>query len=364
MDSNCNVCGEKKEIISKELGVCLDCIRTKFHKARKIIEATHERCRVEHHLPAKPPKDKDGIPCDICINQCRIGRGKRGYCGVRKNEGGKLVDFGGATLNYYFEKLPTNCVADNICAGCTGAGYPKYANKSGPETGFKSLAVFYGACSFDCLFCQNWHFRDYLTQPHVVTSEELASQVDERTSCVCFFGGDPTPQIYHALKAAKTMRERKKGQIFRVCFETNGAMNEDIMKEFAEMALMSGGTVKIDLKAYDDHLHYALTGVSNKWTFNNFKAVAKMGKGRRQPPPLVASTLLVPGYIDVQEISHIAKFIAKIDPNIPYCLLAFYPQFYMYDVPPTSKRLAETALKAAKKAGLKHVYVGNKHLLI
>jgi len=360
----CSICKKDVNILSKELGVCLDCIRKRFNRSKKLIDQAHRRCRTEHNLPTEPPKDKNGIQCDICINQCKIGRRKRGFCSIRKNEGGKLVDFNGATLNVHVEKLPTSCVADNICAGCTGSGFPHYSNKNGPERGYKCLSVFYGACSFDCLFCQNWHFRDHLVQPHIVAAEDLAAQIDNKTSCVSFYGGDPTPQIFHAIKAAELMMEKKKDQILRICFETDGAMNENLAKKIAEISFGSGGTIKIDLKAFDDHLHYALTGVSNKWTLNNFKTIAKLSRSRKEPPLLVASTLLVPGYMDEKEIASIAKFIAKIDPNIPYSLIAFYPQFYMYDLPPTSKKMAEECMKAAKKAGLKRVYIGNKHLLI
>jgi len=359
----CKVCKNEKEIISKELGVCLDCIRHRFGESKHFIEEAHKRVREELKLPLHPPHDMGGIPCGICINQCIIGKGSTGYCGIRKNENGKLVDFGGATLNWYYDNLPANCVADQVCAGCTGAGYPKYAHKQGPEKGYKNLAVFYGACSFNCLFCQNWHFRDHLTQPNVVTAEELASKADEKTSCMCFFGGDPTPQIRHAIDTAKIILGRNRGRIFRVCFETNGCMNKELLLEIADLAMKSGGTIKFDLKALDDNLHYALTGVSNKWTLENFEILGNMSRQRKEPPFLIASTLLVPGYIDIKEISHIAGFIAKIDPEIPYCLLGFYPQFYMYDLPPTSRKLADEARKAAKDAGLKQVFIGNQHLL-
>jgi len=50
-------------------------------------------------------------------------------------------------------------VADWVCAGGTGAGYPQFAHRAGPEYGHKNLAVFYQACSFDCLFCHNWQYR-------------------------------------------------------------------------------------------------------------------------------------------------------------------------------------------------------------
>ena len=81
------------------------------------------------------------------------------------------------------------------------------------------------------------------------------------------------------------------------------------------------------------------------------------------PPFLIASTLLVPGYVGTEEISDIAAFIASLNPEIPYALLAFHPQFMMSDLPPTSKRHAEQALAAAKAQGLRNVRVGNIHLL-
>ncbi|MGD8952501.1 MAG: hypothetical protein PVG62_17250, partial [Desulfobacterales bacterium] len=74
-------------------------------------------------------------------------------------------------------------------------------------------------------------------------------------------------------------------------------------------------------------------------------------------------TLMVPGYIDAREVLQIAEFIAGLDPDIPYSLLAFRPQSHMGDLPPTSRRQADACLKAARKAGLKRVRIGNEHLL-
>jgi pyruvate formate lyase activating enzyme len=71
----------------------------------------------------------------------------------------------------------------------------------------------------------------------------------------------------------------------------------------------------------------------------------------------------VPGYIDEEEIRNIAAFIAGLNPEIPYSLLAFHPQFMMDDLPVTSRSHAENCLEAARSAGLKHVHVGNIHLL-
>jgi pyruvate formate lyase activating enzyme len=72
---------------------------------------------------------------------------------------------------------------------------------------------------------------------------------------------------------------------------------------------------------------------------------------------------MVPGYIDAQEISSIAGFIARLDPGIPYSLLGFHPDYRMTDLPPTSHEHARACVDAARQAGLLRVKVGNAHLL-
>ena len=140
-------------------------------------------------------------------------------------------------------------------------------------------------------------------------------------------------------------------------------MHLALLRQAAELSLHSGGCIKFDLKAWSEELHIALCGVSNKRTLANFKQLAQYADKRPSPPFLVASTLLVPGYIDREEVSRIAAFIASLNPDIPYALLAFHPQFMMNDLPPTSRRHAVECLEAAKAQGLTNVRFGNIHLL-
>jgi len=140
-------------------------------------------------------------------------------------------------------------------------------------------------------------------------------------------------------------------------------MHPALLRQMAQLSLDSGGCIKFDLKAWSENLHVALCGVRNKRTLDNFRLVAECIHRRSSHPLLIASTLLVPGYIDVEEISNIAAFIAAISPEIPYALLGFHPQFMMRDLPPTSRRHAMECLEAAGAAGLKRVRLGNIHLL-
>lgn len=121
--------------------------------------------------------------------------------------------------------------------------------------------------------------------------------------------------------------------------------------------------MKFDLKAYDEALHITLTGRSNHQTLKNFKQAGSRFNERPDPPLVIASTLLVPGYVTEDEVKRIAAFIADVNPDIPYALLAFAPQFMMTDLPPTSTDHAEAALRAAQEEGLRNVRVGNQHLL-
>jgi pyruvate formate lyase activating enzyme len=135
------------------------------------------------------------------------------------------------------------------------------------------------------------------------------------------------------------------------------------MDRALDLSLSTGGCVKFDLKAYDDDLFRALTGASNRRTLDNFARAAARFDERPTPPPVVASTLLVPGYVNAEEVGRIARFIAAINPAIPYALLGFAPQFLFPDLPRTSVRHAEEAEAAARAAGLRNVRIGNRHLL-
>jgi pyruvate formate lyase activating enzyme len=268
---------------------------------------------------------------------------------VRENRGGKIIgpDRTWAYVDWYHDPLPTNCVADWVCEGSK-------------DEGCKNLAVFYEGCTFNCLFCQNWQYRG---RKNKATISELASAADPMTSCICYFGGDPTPFAMHSIAAAREILERKRNKKFRVCWETNGSISPRIMKLWVELALKSNGCIKIDLKAFSEELNQALCGASNRNMLENIKLVAQYMKKRERPPLLIVSTLLVPGYIDAYEIGEMAKFLNGINKSIPWSFLAFHPHFYFNDLPRTSRKDAERALQIAEEYGMERTRIGNYHLL-
>ena len=269
----CRLCRKESSLIPGALELCLDCIRGRPEEARQIALGVHARIRGKWGLPPEAPRHAEGIPCDLCVNRCRIGEGELGYCGLRRNVNGRMqgVSSFRGKLSWYHDPLPTNCVGDWVCPGGSGCGYPAYSYSKGPEYGYDNLAVFPHACTFHCLYCQNWYFRYHTLDDNFEPLERLADAVNKKTACICYFGGDP--------------------------------------------------------------------------------------------PLLIASTLMVPGYIDGREVEHIARFIASLDPEIPYSLLAFHPEYRMTDLAATSREQARECLDAARQAGLRRVRGGNMHLL-
>ena len=207
----CKSCKKESLLISSSLSLCVDCIRNDFSNVLSDTEEVHAKARKIFNLPLKVPRDPIGIKCSFCVNACRVRNGKRGFCGLpidaRKD----------AAVSWYYDPLPTNCVAGWVCGGSH-------------DTGYNNLAVFYNACSFNCLFCQNWHFRKAnLTKK--ISAEDLAKKVNTRTSCICYFGGDPTPQLVHSLLASRIAKNDNKDSPLRICWETNGSMTKGYLKE-------------------------------------------------------------------------------------------------------------------------------------
>jgi pyruvate formate lyase activating enzyme len=347
----CALCGSRSRLISATLGVCGPCIRARPERALPRVAEAHAVTRRAFRLPEAPPRTPGGVACSVCARDCRIGEGERGYCGLRAARRGRLVHLAGTPrrglLRFSRDPLPAGCVAAWSCAGSA-------------RLGEHNLAVFYESCSNDCLFCQSWEFRaTRVEERECLAAGELAAAANRATFCVCFSGGEPASQMKHALAGAAQLARR--GVV--VCWETAGASSPRHIDRAVRLSLGTGGRVKFDLKAYDENLHVALTGFSNRQALESFARAARRAPERRQPPLVVASTLLVPGYVDAEEVHKLARFVAEQDPETPYALLAFAPRFVMRDLPRTSFADAEAALAAAHDAGLRNVRVVNRHLL-
>ncbi len=342
ISGGCLLCGDALDNISSRIGICPSCVRNRPDECRDRIEQVHAESREMYGLPARPAANPDGTECKLCFHRCKPGLNHKGYCGVRHGSKSSMQTDGRSRglVSFYHDPLPTNCVADWVCAGGTGAGYPDFANDCGPEVGFYNLAVFFEACNLNCLYCLNWSFKTAHLAPRWSSIESVENSVNDCTSCICFFGGDPGPQLPYAVRISNAVRKKNSGRILRICWETNGTSTSGL-KEMFKLSMQSGGCVKIGLQAWNPGTHRALCGFDNSKILENFARAAELASKRSSPPALVASTPLIPGYVDEDEVYGLASFIARINPDIPYALLAFAPQFQMDSLaePPPPPRL-------------------------
>jgi pyruvate formate lyase activating enzyme len=341
---SCTEC--KKNPAAEAIGICVNCLRLKNEE--QLSFNIHAKIRQEFELPSYPPKSVNGIRCHQCSNNCRIGKRAIGYCGMRINQDGKLKNKApreSALVYTYLDPIPTNCCAAWFCSGSHQHGY--------------NLSVFFYGCNFDCLFCQNSSHK-LISEASIITEDEMvASALDERVRCVCFFGGSPEPQLPFALGVARRIMDESNHQK-KICWEWNGCGNSLLVKKATQCSAESDGTVKFDLKAFHQNIVRALCGVDNRQAFHNFKLLARQYPDREL---LTATTLLVPYYVDRYEVESIAAFISECDRDIPYSLLVFRPNFFMRDMPITPRQQVEECYQAARKY-LKRVHIGNRHLML
>jgi len=166
---------------------------------------------------------------------------------------------------------------------------------------------------------------------------------------ISFTGGDLAcqPEFY-----ARSAQEIKKlGKDLWVLFETNGyGLTPKTLDLFKESGIDS---FWLDIKAYDESVHKRLTGASNKWIL---KLPAQI---MDRNFVLEVLSLYIPGWAETDQIRMTAELLDKVDPNIPFTILAFFPEHELIDVPSPNLQQMIEAYNAARDSGLKNIRLGN-----
>lgn len=165
---------------------------------------------------------------------------------------------------------------------------------------------------------------------------------------VAFTGGDLMCKPDFYVKCAELIKSKTKQWLL---LETNGY---GLTPENLDLYCKAGvDSYWLDIKAYDEDVHKWLTGCTNKWILNLPYEIVKRGF------VLEVLTLFIPGVVETKQIQKIAEIVAKVNKEIPFSILAFFPQYNMKNYrPPTTAEMI-LAYKAIKDAGLKNIRVGN-----
>ena len=165
---------------------------------------------------------------------------------------------------------------------------------------------------------------------------------------VAFTGGDLTccPEFYE-----ECTRLIKSQTNLWVLIETNGygltSQNLDRFKVSGVDAFW------LDIKARDVEKHRWLTGCSNEHILKLPEEILKRGF------TLEVLSLYIPGLVESDELGKIARDLSEVDTEIPFTILAFFPEHKMKDFrSPGTKEMVE-AYKKTKYAGRKKIRLGN-----
>lgn len=170
---------------------------------------------------------------------------------------------------------------------------------------------------------------------------------------ISFTGGDIGCRAEFYVQAAEKIRAACTGDMW-VLLETNGygltPKNLDLM---ASAGLDS---FWLDIKAYEDETYRKLCGTTNKWILQAPEWIVDRGF------VLEVLSLLIPGWVEMDQISKIAQHLSCIDQQIPFTLLAFFPEYKLRQTrAPTLDEMLRAYI-AVKDAGLRNVKVGNCHI--
>jgi len=108
----------------------------------------------------------------------------------------------------------------------------------------------------------------------------------------------------------------------------------------------------LDIKAYDENTYKKLCGTTNRWILKTPEWILERGF------VLEVCTLHIPGWVEVDQIKAIAKIIADLDTEVPFTILAYFPEYKLKARSPTLMEMIRAYL-AVEEVGLKNVKFGN-----
>jgi pyruvate formate lyase activating enzyme len=272
------------------------------------------------------------VACHLCPHECRIGEGKTGICGVRKNIEGELL-----ALTY---GKASSMNVDPIEKKPLFHFHP----------GKTALSFGSVGCNLGCLHCQNFTISQAkIEDVHLreLTPEEVP-EICRKSTCegVAWTYNEPTMWqefVYDASKACK-----EKG-LFTV-FVTNGFINPEPLRQLAECI----DAANIDVKGFRDEFYRKICKARLQPVLDSVELAHDVGMH------VELTYLIIPGRNDSkEEIGDFCRWVAGIDPRIPVHFSRFHPDYLMSDIPATPIKTMEMARDEAVGAGLGFVYLGN-----
>jgi pyruvate formate lyase activating enzyme len=277
--------------------------------------------------------ENDKVECQLCPHRCKISKGKRGICGVRENQKGKLN-----TLIY---GLATSITPDPI------EKKPLYHFHPG------TYALSFGTvgCNLKCQHCQNFT----ISQGKVESMRLKKVRVDEvvnsakRYKCQGIAWTYNEPTIWYEFTYDASKIAKKVG--LYTCYVTNGFIEAEPLREISPYL----DAMNIDVKSFSNDFY-------KKTCKAHLDPVLETCMLAKELDIFIELTyLIIPNQNDSEK--EIGSFCAWIVENLggdtPVHFSRFHPDYHMMDSIATPMSTLGKAYEKAKNAGIKYVYLGN-----
>jgi len=277
-------------------------------------------------------KENNKVRCLACAHKCLISDNKTGICGVRKNFKGKLY------LLVYGK-----IVAENI-----DSIEKKPLYHFLPGTYAYSIGTV--GCNFRCSWCQNFDISQASKQGKIFGHDISPEQIIEKAlkaGCKSIAYTYNEPAIFIEFVKDTAELARKKG--LKNILITNGYLSKENFEYIGDLI----DAMNIDFKSFSDSVYKKYCGASLKPVLDSIK------RAHEKDIHIELTTLIIPGINDSdEELEQMAKFISKVDKNIPWHISRFFPMYKMLNRSPTQISTLKKAEKIGKKY-LKYVHLGN-----
>lgn len=266
--------------------------------------------------------------CTFCYRHCAISEGGTGYCGVRGNEGGKLVSVNyGELVSIALDPIEKK---------------PLYHFLPGSQ----SLSLAEPGCNYTCEFCQNYEIsqKGYRCETQSVSPgqvRDIARRTEARS--VSYTYSEPSVWQDYMLDVAALVHQDGRYNVM----VTNGSFGESTRSKIFSLIDAFNVDVKGDEAYYRSVCHAALQPV-----LDNVEAIVKANRH------LEVTTLIIEGIHTEEMIMELGRQLKARGVKV-WHLSRFFPRYKMDDRKPTGEPFLERMLRVALQSGIPYVYGGN-----
>lgn len=275
------------------------------------------------------------VQCSVCPRRCVMGDGDTGHCGVRMNKKGILYAISyGRAVHVAEEVIETEAVFHF-------------------EPGSRILSVGNVGCNLSCLFCQNWRFSqlEHIKEDDIYeyTPEQIVQLALEKgIKIISWTYNDPAIWLEFV---EDTSRLAKKHGILSL-FKSALFLTPEAIDAFMDVV----DIFSISVKSLNPDFYRNFTGGWMQPVIDGTKQIFDAKRHHIE----ISNLVVTEGNDNEKDYMELITWVKKdLSSDIPLHFVRFHPNYkYRHVSRPTIQTL-EKARGLAKKAGVRHCYLGN-----